>query len=173
MIRVAVAGAAGRMGKTLIQAIGESDGLTLTAGFEYADHPRLGEDLGVLCGLGPLGVGLSSDPQSQADDFDVVIDFTIPSATLALARVCSEKGNAMVVGTTGFDEQQSSALGEYAQKTAIFVSPNMSVGVNLSMKLIEIAAKALGDEVDIEVIEAHHKHKIDAPSGSGRYIFCI
>ena len=166
MIRVAVAGAAGRMGKTLIQAISESDGLTLTAGFEYADHPSLGEDLGVLCGLGPLGVGLSCDPQSQADDFDVVIDFTIPSATLALARVCSEKGNAMVVGTTGFDEQQSSALGEYAQKTAIFVSPNMSVGVNLSMKLIEIAAKALGDEVDVEVIEAHHKHKIDAPSGT-------
>ena len=166
MIRVAVAGAAGRMGKTLIQAIGESDGLTLTAGFEYADHPRLGEDLGVLCGLGPLGVALSSDPQSQADDFDVVIDFTIPSATLSLARVCSEKGNAMVVGTTGFDDQQTNALGEYAQKTAIFVSPNMSVGVNLSMKLIEIAAKALGDEVDIEVIEAHHKHKIDAPSGT-------
>jgi 4-hydroxy-tetrahydrodipicolinate reductase len=96
----------------------------------------------------------------------VVIDFTTPSATLTLAEGCARRGNAMVVGTTGFDEEQLLTLQEYAQKTAIFVSPNMSVGVNLSMKLIELAAKALGDEVDVEVIEAHHKHKIDAPSGT-------
>jgi 4-hydroxy-tetrahydrodipicolinate reductase len=96
----------------------------------------------------------------------VVIDFTTPSATLTLAEGCARHGNAMVVGTTGFDEEQLLTLQEYAQKTAIFVSPNMSVGVNLSMKLIELAAKALGDEVDVEVIEAHHKHKIDAPSGT-------
>ena len=166
MSRVAVAGAAGRMGKTLIEAIGASDNLVVTAGFEHADHPRLGEDLGVICGLGPLGVALDGDPATQIAAFDVVIDFTIPSATLTLADLCAKHGIAMVVGTTGFDEEQLQALQEYAQKTAIFVSPNMSVGVNLSMKLIELAAKALGDDVDVEVIEAHHKHKIDAPSGT-------
>ena len=158
MIRVAVAGAAGRMGKTLIEAIGASDNLLVVAGFEHADHPRLGEDLGLICGLGPLGVTLGSDPAAQTTAFDVVIDFTTPSATLTLAEGCARHGNAMVVGTTGFDEEQLLTLQEYAQKTAIFVSPNMSVGVNLSMKLIELAAKALGDEVDVEVIEAHHKH---------------
>ena len=166
MIRVAVAGAAGRMGKTLIEAIGASDNLLVVAGFEHADHPRLGEDLGLICGLGLLGVTLGSDLVSQTTAFDVVIDFTTPSATLTLAEGCARHGNAMVVGTTGFDEEQLLTLQEYAQKTAIFVSPNMSVGVNLSMKLIELAAKALGDEVDVEVIEAHHKHKIDAPSGT-------
>ena len=166
MIRVAVAGAAGRMGKTLIEAIGASDNLLVGAGFEHADHPQLGEDLGLICGLGPLGVTLGSDPAAQTTAFDVVIDFTTPSATLTLAEGCARHGNAMVVGTTGFDEEQLLTLQEYAQKTAIFVSPNMSVGVNLSMKLIELAAKALGDEVDVEVIEAHHKHKIDAPSGT-------
>ena len=166
MIRVAVAGAAGRMGKTLIEAIGASDNLLVVAGFEHADHPQLGEDLGLICGLGPLGVTLGSDPAAQTTAFDVVIDFTTPSATLTLAEGCARHGNAMVVGTTGFDEEQLLTLQEYAQKTAIFVSPNMSVGVNLSMKLIELAAKALGDEVDVEVIEAHHKHKIDAPSGT-------
>jgi 4-hydroxy-tetrahydrodipicolinate reductase len=111
-------------------------------------------------------VTLGSDPVAQTTAFDVVIDFTTPSATLTLAEGCARHGNAMVVGTTGFDEEQLLTLQEYAQKTAIFVSPNMSVGVNLSMKLIELAAKALGDEVDVEVIEAHHKHKIDAPSGT-------
>jgi 4-hydroxy-tetrahydrodipicolinate reductase len=140
--------------------------LLVVAGFEHADHPRLGEDLGLICGLGPLGVTLGSDPVAQTTAFDVVIDFTTPSATLTLAEGCARHGNAMVVGTTGFDEEQLLTLQEYAQKTAIFVSPNMSVGVNLSMKLIELAAKALGDEVDVEVIEAHHKHKIDAPSGT-------
>jgi 4-hydroxy-tetrahydrodipicolinate reductase len=90
----------------------------------------------------------------------------VPGATLALADVCASQGKRMVVGTTGFDESQQHALRGFAQKTAIFVSPNMSVGVNLSMRLIELAAQALGDDVDVEVIEAHHKHKIDAPSGT-------
>ena len=166
MTRVAIAGAAGRMGKTLIEAISASDNLVVTAGFEHASHPRLGEDVGVICGLGPLGITLGCDPEAQIAAFDTVIDFTVPSATVELARVCASHNKAMVVGTTGFDEEQLQALQRCAQKTAIFVSPNMSIGVNLSMRLIELAAKALGDEVDVEVIEAHHRHKIDAPSGT-------
>ena len=166
MIRVAVAGVAGRMGKTLVQAIVESESLTFTAGFEHTDHPQIGDDVGTVCGIGLLNVALSADPSQHAADFDVVIDFTVPAATLTLAEVCASQGKSMVVGTTGFDESQQQLLRAYAQRTAIFVSPNMSVGVNLSMRLIELAAKALGDEVDVEVIEAHHKHKIDAPSGT-------
>ena len=166
MIRVAVAGVAGRMGKTLVQAIMEAESLTFTAGFEHAGHPQIGDDVGAVCGMGPLNVALSADPSQHTSDFDVVIDFTVPSATLALADVCASQGKRMVVGTTGFDESQQHALRGFAQKTAIFVSPNMSVGVNLSMRLIELAAQALGDDVDVEVIEAHHKHKIDAPSGT-------
>lgn len=166
MIRVAVAGVAGRMGKTLVQAISEAENLTFTAGFEHAEHPDLGADIGTLCGIGELNLAMSAAAADHVDDFDVVIDFTVPAATLALAETCAANGKCMVVGTTGFDESQLQSLRDFAQQTAIFVSPNMSVGVNLSMRLIEIAAKALGDEVDVEVIEAHHKHKIDAPSGT-------
>ena len=166
MIRVAVAGVAGRMGKTLVQAITESEHLRFCAGFEHADHPQLGRDVGDVCGLPALGVAMTAQPADHASDFDVVIDFTVPQATLSLAQVCAAHGKGMVVGTTGFDEAQRADLHAYAERTAIFVSPNMSVGVNLSMRLVELAAKALGDEADVEVIEAHHKHKIDAPSGT-------
>ena len=166
MIRVAVAGVAGRMGKTLVQAINDSATLTFSAGFEHAGHPQIGDDVGVVCGMGELGLEVSADVQQQINDFDVVIDFTVPTATLGLAQICAAQGKGMVVGTTGFDDAQLQALRDCAQQTAIFVSPNMSVGVNLAMHLIELAAKALGDEVDVEVIEAHHKHKIDAPSGT-------
>lgn len=166
MIRVAVAGVAGRMGKTLVQAINDSATLTFSAGFEHAGHAQIGDDVGVVCGMGELGVVVSADAQQQINDFDVVIDFTIPTATLELAKVCAAQRKGMVVGTTGFDEAQHQALRDCAQQTAIFASPNMSVGVNLAMHLIELAARALGDEVDVEVIEAHHKHKIDAPSGT-------
>lgn len=166
MIRVAVAGVAGRMGKTLVQAIAEADHLSFTAGFEHGQHDQLGQDVGAVCGMNALNVTLSADPQAHLDEFDVVIDFTVPQATLALAQICADGGKSMVIGTTGFDEAQLQTLRGYAEQTAIFVSPNMSVGVNLSMRLIELAAQALGDDADVEVIEAHHKHKIDAPSGT-------
>jgi 4-hydroxy-tetrahydrodipicolinate reductase len=166
MIRVAVAGVAGRMGKTLVQAITESAHLNFTAGFEHSAHGQIGDDVGAVCGLPALGVLLAAEPSAHTDDFDVVIDFTVPQATLALAETCATHGKAMVVGTTGFDEVQLATLRGCSERTAIFVSPNMSVGVNLSMRLIELAAQALGDEADVEVIEAHHKHKIDAPSGT-------
>ena len=166
MIRVAIAGAAGRMGKTLIQVVVEAEDLELAAGFEHADHPQLGSDLGELAGVGAVGVMLTSDPQAAMQAADVVIDFTIPAATLALSRVCRGAGKAMVVGTTGFTDEELDSLLEASSDIPLFMAPNMSVGVNLTFKLIQMAAQALGDDVDVEVIEAHHRHKIDAPSGT-------
>ncbi len=166
MIRVAVTGAAGRMGKTLVQAIAQTDDLSLGAAFERTDHESIGRDAGELAGVGSLGVLVSADPAARMADFDVVIDFTAPVASLALAKVCRAHGIALVIGTTGFADTELAEMHEAAQDTALFMSPNMSVGVNLVFKLIETAARALGDSVDIEIIEAHHRHKVDAPSGT-------
>lgn len=166
MVRVAVTGAAGRMGRTLVQAIGEAEGLELGAAFEHPDSPGVGRDAGELAGTGACGVIVSVDPSTCVDDFDVVIDFTAPVATLALAEVCRPACRGMVIGTTGFTREQLATLHEAALDTALFVAPNMSLGVNLVFKLIEVAARALGDTVDVEVIEAHHRHKVDAPSGT-------
>jgi 4-hydroxy-tetrahydrodipicolinate reductase len=166
MIRVAITGAAGRMGKTLIQAIEAAEGLRLGAALEHPDNSAVGQDAGETAGVGHLGVVINADVQRCSDDFDVVIDFTVPAATLALAAACRASGKAMVVGTTGFTDAELSALRDAAADIPLFMAPNMSVGVNLVFKLIEIAAKARGDSVDVEVIEAHHRHKIDAPSGT-------
>lgn len=166
MIRVAITGAAGRMGKTLVQAIQESEGLVLGAAFEHPENPVVGDDAGELAGVGKLDVPISGNPADAVDNFDVVVDFTVPAATLALAKVCRAHGKALVIGTTGFGDGELSELQEAAKDIALFMAPNMSVGVNLTFKLIEIAARALGDSVDVEVLEAHHRHKIDAPSGT-------
>ena len=166
MIRVAVAGAAGRMGRALVQAIDAAEGLTLGAGFEHESSSALGQDAGELAAVGNLGVALSSDPIAEIDSFDVVIDFTTPAATLGLAQVCADANKAMVIGTTGFSEEQLQILRAHQDKIAMFTSPNMSLGVNLLFQLVARAAQALGDSVDVEVIEAHHRNKIDAPSGT-------
>lgn len=166
MIRVAITGAAGRMGKTLIQAIEAAPDLQLGAALEHPDSPAVGKDAGEVAGVGALGVIVHADAAACVADFDVVIDFTVPDATLTLATVCRAHGKAMVVGTTGFTDAQLEQLQAAATDVALFMAPNMSVGVNLVFKLIEIAAQALGDSVDVEVIEAHHRHKIDAPSGT-------
>ncbi len=166
MVRVAVTGAAGRMGRTLVQAIGEAEGLELGAAFEHPDSPDVGRDAGELAGVGACGVMVNTDAAAHVDDFDVVIDFTAPLATLALSEVCRGTGKGMVIGTTGFTPEQLAMLHRAATDTALFMAPNMSLGVNLVFKLIEVAARALGDTVDVEVIEAHHRHKVDAPSGT-------
>jgi 4-hydroxy-tetrahydrodipicolinate reductase len=166
MIRVAVAGAAGRMGKMLVQSVHEAQGLELGAAFERADSSLLGADAGELAGVGTLNVAITSDVGAHSEQFDVVIDFTVPAATLATAKVCADNGKAMVVGTTGFTESELAQLHQAAQTIALFMAPNMSVGVNLVFKLIEDAARALGDTVDVEVMETHHRHKTDAPSGT-------
>ena len=165
-IRIAVTGAAGRMGKTLIQTINDADDLTLGAAFEHPDSAAIGQDAGEVAGVGTLGTVVTASATDHTSDFDVVIDFTVPGATLALASTCRGAGKAMVVGTTGFSDSELGQLHEAQTEIALFMAPNMSVGVNLTFKLIEIAAKALGDDVDVEVLEAHHRDKIDAPSGT-------
>jgi 4-hydroxy-tetrahydrodipicolinate reductase len=154
------------MGKMLVQAVQESPELQLTAAFEAPDSSLVGADAGEVAGVGKLGVVIASDPSACLQDFDVAIDFTVPQATLALAALCAPSGKSMVVGTTGFSDDELAALHGHATEIALFMAPNMSVGVNLVFKLIEIAARALGDTVDVEVVEAHHRHKIDAPSGT-------
>ena len=166
MIRVAVTGAAGRMGKALVQAVQETDGLALSVATERPDSSLIGADAGEVAGIGAIGVPLESDLAAAVDRFDTLIDFTRPEATLAHLDICREKGRKMVIGTTGFDDAGKAAIAEAAKETAIVFAPNMSVGVNLCFKLLDIAARVMGADSDIEIIEAHHRHKVDAPSGT-------
>ena len=166
MIRVAVVGAAGRMGKSLIQAVTEADGVTLGAATERPGSSLVGADAGELASVGRLDVTIQDSLEAVVNDFDVVIDFTAPQVTLNHMAVCRTHGKRIVIGTTGFSDEQKSELKAAAEEIAIILAPNMSVGVNLCFKLLDIAARVMGDEVDIEVIEAHHRHKVDAPSGT-------
>ncbi|MDY6891342.1 MAG: 4-hydroxy-tetrahydrodipicolinate reductase [Pseudomonadota bacterium] len=168
MTRVAVTGAAGRMGKTIIEAVQQADHLSLTAAIVQPGSSLIGADVGELAGVGKLGVELVGHLDEVASDFDLLIDFTTPEATLQNLAFCAANGKKMVIGTTGLNEAQRSELKRAAENTALVFAPNMSVGVNLCFKLLEIAATALGDDggYDIEVIEAHHRHKVDAPSGT-------
>lgn len=166
MTRVAITGAAGRMGRTLIQALQQADGLTLTAALERAGSTLIGADAGELAGVGAAGVRLGDDLAAVADEFDTLIDFSVPAATLANLEVCRRHGRAMVIGTTGIDPDGVARIREAAAEIPILFAPNMSVGVNLAFRLAELAAEVLGDEVDVEIVEAHHRHKIDAPSGT-------
>jgi 4-hydroxy-tetrahydrodipicolinate reductase len=165
-MRLAVTGAGGRMGRTLIEMIHLADGFSLGAAFERADSSLIGADAGELAGLGRIGVPIEADPAAAVDRFDVLIDFSIPDATLALLPALRAARRKLVIGTTGFDDAGQAAIADAAGEIAILKAPNMSVGVNVVFKLIEIAASVLGDDVDVEVIEAHHRHKIDAPSGT-------
>ncbi|HEB98556.1 MAG TPA: 4-hydroxy-tetrahydrodipicolinate reductase [Thiotrichales bacterium] len=166
MTKVAITGAAGRMGRALVEACHEAEGLEVTAALEQPGHELVGSDAGVVAGIGELGVAIGDDLAAVRDVFDVLIDFTRPEATLANLAVCRDAGRAMVIGTTGFDAAGKQAIAEAAQDIGIVFAPNMSVGVNLCLKLLDMAARVLGDEVDIEIIEAHHRHKVDAPSGT-------
>ncbi|MCF6336719.1 MAG: 4-hydroxy-tetrahydrodipicolinate reductase [Gammaproteobacteria bacterium] len=165
MIKIAITGAAGRMGKALLEAVNQADGAHVSVALERPGSTVVGVDAGELAGIGKLDVAVVDDI-TTADTFDVFIDFTRPEVTLTNLAVCRQRGNAMVIGTTGFDETQKAQITEAAQDIGIVFAPNMSVGVNLCLKLLETAAKVLGDEVDIEIIEAHHRHKVDAPSGT-------
>jgi 4-hydroxy-tetrahydrodipicolinate reductase len=166
MTRIAIAGAAGRMGRNLIQACQQAEGMEVTAALEHPESSLLGSDAGDLAGIGRLGVSVGSDIHAVLPDFDVLIDFTRPEPALANLAACSAAGKRMVIGTTGFSEAQKADIAAAARQIAIVFAPNMSVGVNLCLKLLDMAARVLGDEVDIEVIEAHHRHKVDAPSGT-------
>jgi 4-hydroxy-tetrahydrodipicolinate reductase len=165
-IRIAVAGAGGRMGRNLVQAVSEAHGLVLAAASERSGSPWLGADAGELAGVGRADVAISPGLYDRLDAFDVLIDFTSPAATLEHLALCRAAHKAMVIGTTGLDQDQRAAVTASARDMGIVFAPNMSVGVNLCFKLLDIAARILGDEVDIEIIEAHHRHKVDAPSGT-------
>lgn len=164
MIKIAIAGAAGRMGRTLIEAVDDSASLTLTNPFEHHASERVGADAGELAGIGSRGVPITS--AIDANDFDVLIDFTVPAVSLEHARWCQANNRRIVIGTTGLSDDEQQQLSEMGSSAPIVYAPNMSVGVNLTLKLLDLAARTLGDDVDIEVIEAHHKHKVDAPSGT-------
>lgn len=163
---MAVVGAAGRMGKSLIQAVYDTHGMQLAVATEYAESSLIGADAGEVAGIGKLGVAISADLAQSAGQFDVVIDFSRPEATMGHLAVCREYGKQLVIGTTGFNETQKQRIADATADIAIVFAPNMSVGVNLCFKLLDIAAHVMGDDADVEIIEAHHRHKVDAPSGT-------
>lgn len=164
MIKAAVTGAAGRMGRSVIAAAVQSQDIAITAAFERPDSNVVGVDAGELAGVERLDVPVSTT--TRDGDFEVLIDFSYPDATLGYIDYCRQAGKCMVIGTTGFDDAQRQRIVDAASDMAIVLAPNMSVGVNLCFRLLDIAARTLGDSVDIEVIEAHHRHKKDAPSGT-------
>lgn len=166
MIRIGIVGAAGRMGRNLIQAVVEKDNASLAAAVDRPGSSLLGSDAGELVGAGRTGVAVTADLDAVLNDVDVVIDFTLPEATLGNVAACRKARKGLVIGTTGLDESQRAAIEEAARDIPIVFAPNYSAGVNLAFRLIEMAARALGDDFDVEVIEAHHRHKVDAPSGT-------
>lgn len=162
-----VVGAAGRMGRTLIRTISETQGTTLVAAIEQAGSPFLGQDAGELAGVGSLGVKVSDDPLAAFAKADGVLDFTAPAATVEFAGYAAQARIVHVIGTTGCMPEDDAKIAAAARHATIVKSGNMSVGVNLLAALVEQASKALGpDAFDIEVLEMHHRHKVDAPSGT-------
>jgi len=154
------------MGRAIIEACQQAEGVELGAAIERPGSSVIGVDAGELAGIGKLGVGVVDSLESVLSDFDLLIDFTRPEVSEANLGVCRKAAKKMVIGTTGFSESQRQAITEAGKDIAIVFAPNMSVGVNLTLKLLDMAARVLGDSVDIEIIEAHHRHKIDAPSGT-------
>lgn len=162
---IAINGATGRMGRAIIQAAA-SGGLRLGAAIEKSGNAEIGRDAGALAGLAPANILVSDNLEKCSANFDVLIDFTRPEATLAALAVCVSARKAMVIGTTGFTAEQKAQIETAAQEIPICMSGNFSIGINLLQKLVTEAARALGESFDIEIIDAHHRHKVDAPSGT-------
>lgn len=166
MINIGVIGAGGRMGRMLIEAVEDNPQTSLSAAIEREGSSLIGADAGEVAAIERLNIKIVDDLVSVIDDIDVLIDFSLPDATEQNMQTCAEHKVAMVIGTTGFNEQQEQVLTEASKHIPIVYAGNYSTGVNLSLKLLGMAAKAFGNEADVEIIEAHHKHKIDAPSGT-------
>ena len=166
IINVGVIGAGGRMGRMLIEATQDNPQTTLSAAIERQGSSLVGADAGEVAAIGRLEIQIVDDLKAVISDIDVLIDFSLPAATEQNMQVCAEHNVAMVIGTTGFNEQQEQVLATASEQIAIVYAGNYSTGVNLSLKLLGMAAKAFGIDADVEIIEAHHKHKIDAPSGT-------
>ena len=165
-IKVGVIGAGGRMGRMLIEAVQNNPKTILNAAIERQGSSLVGADAGEVAAIGRLEVQIVDELEAVINDIDVLIDFSLPDATEKNMQVCAEHNVAMVIGTTGFNEAQEQVLAKASEKIAIVYAGNYSTGINLSLKLLGMAAKAFGNEADVEIIEAHHKHKIDAPSGT-------
>ncbi len=165
-MRIGVVGAAGRMGATIVRQVTETVGCAVVAATEIAGSSALGRDAGELAGIGSLGVKITDDPAAMFGAVDAVIEFSAPASTVANAARAAETGCAHVIGTTGLDAGQEQALRKAAEKTAVVYAPNMSLAVNILFALTRQVAKMLDDDFDIEIVEMHHRHKVDAPSGT-------
>jgi 4-hydroxy-tetrahydrodipicolinate reductase len=165
ILKLAIAGSAGRMGQALIDAVLRAPDLKLAAGLEQKGNPNVGKDAGELVGA-PCGAKITDDVAKAVADCDTLIDFTRPEGSIAHLAACRKQGVKMVIGTTGFSEAQKKEIAAAAREIAIVMSPNFSVGVNVVFRLLEVAAGALGKGYDVEIVEAHHRHKVDAPSGT-------
>ncbi|MBI5561020.1 MAG: 4-hydroxy-tetrahydrodipicolinate reductase [Deltaproteobacteria bacterium] len=166
MTGIAVSGVAGRMGKSIVSAVVENKALELTGALESPGHPSVGKDAGLVCGLEKTGVKVADTPERAFRKADVIIDFSTPEASIRNLEVASAMGKAIVIGTTGFSHHHRERMSELSRAARVVAAPNMSIGVNLLFKLVEAASMALGDDYDSEIIEYHHRHKVDAPSGS-------
>lgn len=166
MLKVAILGVGGRMGHALVEVCALDEQIMLCAAAEQPGSPLIGKDAGEVAGTGRRDLAVVGGLESVLDRFDVAIDFTRPEATLKSLALCAAGGKRMVIGTTGFTPEQRAQIEKAAKDIAIVLAPNMSVGVNLCFKLLDTAARVLGDEFDVEIIEAHHRHKADAPSGT-------
>lgn len=184
MSRIAIVGASGRMGRCLIKSAFLSRNAELTVAvsrhirdisndelksvenYLIREYAIIGRDAGELAGVGAIGINVVDDLTAVMDEFDVLIDFTRPDASMDFIEQCRRAGKKVVIGTTGYSDEQKAQINKAAEDIAIVLAPNFSVGVNLSLKLLEMAAKVMGDYTDIEIIEAHHRHKVDAPSGT-------
>ena len=164
--KIAITGAAGRMGRMLIEAVTMSMTAQLTAAIETPTSSLIGADAGELAGIGKNGVVIVDDIAAVSEQFDILIDFTAPEATLANAHFCAAHGKGLVIGTTGFSPEQLAELEALQTQLPMIKAANYSTGVNLSLKLLELAASVMGSDADIEIVEAHHRHKVDAPSGT-------
>ncbi len=166
MTRIAIVGANGRMGLCLMKAAFLNDKTKLSVAIARAKSDVIGKDAGVLAGIGTLDLSISDNLNEKLNDFDVLIDFTRPDISMEYIEICRQAGKKIVIGTTGYSESQKAEITKAVKDISIVLAPNFSVGVNLSLKLLEMAAKVMGDYTDIEIVEAHHRHKVDAPSGT-------
>lgn len=165
-IKIGIVGAAGRMGRILVEAVNNKEGAVLSGACDRPESPFLGQDAGELAGVGNLGVAMGDDAAAVLEASDVVIDFTLPEATVAHAQLAAQARTPIVIGATGVPTEGRAVIEKAAQEIPVVWAPNYSVGVNLMFKMAAEAAKILGDDYDIEIIEMHHRHKVDAPSGT-------
>jgi 4-hydroxy-tetrahydrodipicolinate reductase len=166
MIKIAVCGAAGRMGQRIINSVVEAEGVQLTGALERPGHPQVGDDAGLVAGCGKLGVNISDNLNAVVAACDVLIDFTSPKVSLKNLEVCALQRKAIVIGSTGFTPEERLLAAELAKDIPAVLAPNMSVGVNVCFKILKDVAVALGDDFDVEIVELHHNKKKDAPSGT-------